>query len=85
MNAHPSRARASVCANCELKIIWMETLNTWIHSDTGRAACGILRSRVLVAIAGRREVRAAPLRRPGSTPRAPMEPYPSYLWRTLRR
>jgi hypothetical protein len=57
----------SVCANCGAGIIRMNTLSTWIHPHTGRAACGILRARLLVAISGRREARAAPSRRPGST------------------
>jgi hypothetical protein len=55
----------NVCANCGKDIVWMGTLNAWIHWITGLTACDVRRP-VLATIFGRSGVRATPSRRPSS-------------------
>jgi hypothetical protein len=61
----------NVCANCNEGIMWMHTLNAWIHRSTGRITCDVHRPGRLVAISGRREMRATPSRRRAHRPCTP--------------
>lgn len=59
-----------MCANCGTSILWMGTLNAWIHASTGHGACktrehGGHCRRILTSICGRGEV-AFPSQRPSS-------------------
>lgn len=50
------------CVNCGAEIVWMVTMNAWIHQDTGLAACRTHRRQGCLTIFAGREVLAAPTR-----------------------
>jgi hypothetical protein len=56
----------TLCVNCGDAIMWMNTLDAWIHANTGQKSCLIHRKARLVKMSGRRDLLAAPLRRPAS-------------------
>jgi hypothetical protein len=64
----------NVCVRCGAGIMWMDTLNAWIHWATGSVTCDIHRPRVFATISGRREMRATPSRRPGFSFRIAPDP-----------
>jgi hypothetical protein len=56
------------CSNCGMAIWWMDTMNQWIHADTGLRICEARQRRrykrhLLPSISGRHEV-ALPSRWP---------------------